>query len=300
MKAHVLLTGARGYVGAALLAELRRAGVRVTGVVRGRVLPGEQLERCDLLDPSELRELRRRIARLTCIVHAAGGRSSRPGATGVGHTSSAADDAAMVRNLLEAFGPDDPRFVLLSSVSVYGDWGRTRRVALGQDPRPETEYARAKVAAEEALQQGSLSNWSILRVGPVYSEKSLGNLAVRVRLPFLGLPLGIRPEPLHSLVRLDSLVRSVVSTVVQEEPGRLIGHVIDEPPLGQTQAATLLGLPFSLTVPRFVLEPVALLLRLFPGDIGALLRAFFWKFTRGVTYEPGTVTWAPNRESAPP
>ena len=197
----------------------------------------------------------------------------------------------MVRNLTECFADQNPRFIHLSSISVYGEWGREAEIRIGEPARPNTDYARSKLRAEDALRESALTHWHILRLAPVYAPAALSNVAVRVLLPWLRLPVRLFPEPRHSMVHLESLLAQVLASTASGINERSVIHVVDGNPLGQRELASLLGLDSVLPLPRFVFAPVGLLLRLIPGNIGAVLREFLWKFTRGIVVEgPGSLS----------
>lgn len=191
----------------------------------------------------------------------------------------------MIRTLADTFAPDGARFIHLSSVAVYGEWERTLPIRLGEPPNPRTAYARSKLRAEEALVQSKLTDWRILRLGPVYSPDSLSNVAVRVYLP--GIKIGVRlyPEPKHTMVRLETLTSQVLAAIRTEGPATSFQHAVEQPPLTQSDLVRLLGARVVLPLPRFLFGPMLLLVRLIPGNIGAILREFVWKFTRGAVIE---------------
>ena len=141
----VVVTGAAGFLGRALVASLAVDGIPVVAVDRRPPPdgPGVTALRADLLDrdPAVTEALRRADA----VFHLAG----RPGVRDTG----AAADAARTRDNVHATAavlatvPPGPPLVVTSSSSVYG--GAAGRPSRESDPlRPLGGYARSKVAVE--------------------------------------------------------------------------------------------------------------------------------------------------------
>jgi len=141
----VVVTGAAGFLGRALVASLAADGIPVVAVDRRPPPdgPGVIALRADLLDrdPAVTEALRRADA----VFHLAG----RPGVRDTG----AAADAARTRDNVHATAavlatvPPGPPLVVTSSSSVYG--GAAGRPSRESDPlRPLGGYARSKVAVE--------------------------------------------------------------------------------------------------------------------------------------------------------
>ena len=145
----VLVTGAAGFLGSALVDRLRRDGVETVGsdLVRGAADPAG-LRACDLTDPRQVNALVDG-QHIDTIIHA--GAVSGPmvmadrpldiwqiNATGTAYLLEAAR-----RNRID-------RFVLCSSVDVYGP-SSPGVIDEDTDFAPETVYGASKVAAEAAM-----------------------------------------------------------------------------------------------------------------------------------------------------
>jgi dTDP-4-dehydrorhamnose reductase len=143
---HVLVTGATGYVGRALVRTLRERGVRVTATSRSP--QRDDVLACDLSDARACTELARRVGSVTAIVHLAGSKD----------VASLEADPALARrlnaepvaHLRRAFGAS-PHFVFASTDFVFSGWdgpyGEQAR------PSPDTEYGRSKRLAERFLRR---------------------------------------------------------------------------------------------------------------------------------------------------
>lgn len=191
----VVVTGAAGFLGRALVADLAAAGTPVVAVDR-RPLdepPGVVAVRADLLDrhPAVLAALRDADA----VLHLAG----RPGVRDAGPAAEAPrarDNVAATAAVLAAVPTGTP-LVVTSSSSVYG--GAAGRPSREGDPvRPRGGYARSKVAVEALC---------AARGG-----------AVAVLRPFTVAGEGQRPD--MALARWIAAVRSGRPIEVLGSPGR--------------------------------------------------------------------------------
>lgn len=144
----VVVTGAAGFIGRHVVAALRDAGHRVTGVDRRPWVPlsGEQAITADLLDP----HVRPLLGRADGVVHLAG-------CPGVRDDRADADRWRLRDNVvagqvvLDAVSRTVP-LVVASSSSVYGGAGSPRapRACREDDDRaPRGGYARSKAAFED-------------------------------------------------------------------------------------------------------------------------------------------------------
>lgn len=140
--AAVFLTGATGFVGARVAAELLRAGYAVTALSRGdRAVEGCRMVRGDLTD---VRPFRRDIERADAIVHLA---SPRSAVRDIVMREEVGGSEAMIAAWRR--GP----FVYASSTSIHG----VPQGILGQDAplEPGNWYDVGKIATEAALRNAS-------------------------------------------------------------------------------------------------------------------------------------------------
>lgn len=87
------------------------------------------------------------------------------------------------------------RFVYVSSIKAMGESSEPgQSLAPDERPRPEDDYGRSKLAAEDALREYAAANdldLVIVRPPVVYGERSKGSLALLRRLIEKGIPLPI-------------------------------------------------------------------------------------------------------------
>jgi UDP-glucose 4-epimerase len=145
----VLVTGGRGFVGRAVVAEFLRRGAEVVVVDRQPVAPAEGLTGVvgELTDPAVLDEAT--SGGLTGIVHLAAITSVLKSAEQPQATFDT--NVAVTQALLElARTRGIGRFVLASTNAVVGDVG-TATITEANPPRPLTPYGATKAACEMLL-----------------------------------------------------------------------------------------------------------------------------------------------------
>ncbi|MFI5014772.1 MAG: NAD-dependent epimerase/dehydratase family protein [Hyphomicrobiales bacterium] len=178
----ILVTGASGFIGHALVAHLAEHGYRVRAASRrpppraGRV---ENVASPDLAGEADWVPF---LAGVDAIVHAAA----------LAHTGDA-DEAAYdavnhraVVALARAAQGRVERLVFLSSIRAQSGPAAAAMLTEADDPRPTDAYGRAKLAAEEALARLGATA-VILRPVLVAGSQPRGNLAAMLR--FAKLPL---------------------------------------------------------------------------------------------------------------
>ena len=244
MSARVLVTGASGFVGRALVDSLVSAGYRVRATTRQ---PGEAtfptgvetMTTCDYRQPVDWTPL---LAGVNSVVHLAG----------IAHIGPAFDEAeydrvvhAATAELAAACGKAGVRrFVFMSSVRAQSGPSAARVLTENIAPRPTESYGGAKLRAEAAVRVAGVP-WTILRPTMVYGAGAKGNLAKLLRiadspwpLPFAGL------TNQRSLVSLDNLIAAVLFVLGADVAARQVYLVADPTPvtLPQTIAALRRGL----------------------------------------------------------
>jgi nucleoside-diphosphate-sugar epimerase len=174
----VLVTGAAGFVGRALCARLRRAGVSYTAAVRA-VDPALAKDAAVVaLGDFAATDWDRPLSGVDAVVHLAGRAHVLRGSASDNLTRYVVDNVHVTRRLAEAAARTSVRrIVFASSVKVYGDTSLPGRPFGPEDvAAPQDPYARSKAEAE-----------SVLRA--ICAER--GVEAVVLRLP-LGYGPGVR------------------------------------------------------------------------------------------------------------
>lgn len=176
-----LVTGAAGFLGRSLCSLLQAGGIRVRAV--DRVAAAGPWDEGLVADLTESRAFPGLCDGMEAVFHLA----AKTHATG----SSARDladyqalNVDLTRRLLdEARVAGVRRFLFTSSVKVIGE-GQYEPQSEADPPRPESEYGRTKLAAEELVRQAgrdSTLETTILRMPLIYGPGVKGNLESMLR-----------------------------------------------------------------------------------------------------------------------
>lgn len=237
----ILVTGATGFVGRAVVSRLRLAGLSVRTSSRSDN-PGEHVI-ADLERPSALDSL---TAGCDAVIHLAA-RTHQAG--------SSADDArryrsanieATARLVDAALRTGVGRFVYVSSIKVNGEStdGRAPFTA-DEAPNPQGWYGASKREAEDLLRAATRStamDHVIVRPPLVYGPGVLANFAALVRGVERGLPLPLASiRNARSLVSVQNLADFVVVATLAHAATRQTFLVSDDHDLSTPQLVRLIG-----------------------------------------------------------
>ena len=297
----IVVTGASGFVGRAVVERLASAGHCVVALVRG--VPAQ----------NEVRGATETVA-IGDIVGISGWERVLAGARVVVHLAAIAhrsfrDEQRMrevnfvaARDAAQAAAAAKARFVFLSSVKVLGEETSSAHPFGADDrPAPPDAYGRAKADAESALSAIAGLDYVVLRPPLVYGPGVKANFLALMRAIARGMPLPLASiANARSMIYVGNLADAVVRCVESREAAGRTYLVSDGAPVSTPQLCRALGAALGrparlFPVPLAVLEWIAPLRRLTRSlvvDDGAIRRELGWQAP--FTFEQGlraTADW---------
>jgi nucleoside-diphosphate-sugar epimerase len=259
----VLVTGASGFVGRALVAALAKSGHEVRAAVRRRntvSFPSgvEIALHGDLATDVDWSPL---VAGCEAIVHLAG--IAHVGPEISAEIYGRVNHRATIELAKAADRAGVTRFVFVSSIRAQTGPVSDRVLTEADEPRPSDAYGRSKLAAEDFLRASNL-RYTILRPVLIYGAGVKGNLAALARLAASPwpLPFGALTNR-RSLVNRASLI-DAVDVVLRNAATRRETYVVaDRTPIAMSDLVAALRRGFG-HAPHLVPVPSSL--------IGAALR----------------------------
>ncbi|MGE4336807.1 MAG: UDP-glucose 4-epimerase family protein, partial [Pigmentiphaga sp.] len=206
----ILLTGANGFVGKALLESFCREGHQVVAAARQPIASVEGARYLAIRDMNDTHAWRRVAHGIDVVVHTA---------ARVHIMRGSGDDLSLYRQVnvsgtltvaRVAAAAGVKRFVFISSIKVNGEGTPPGRPFLADDtPWPSDAYGVSKLEAERALKElASATGMEVVIVRPplIYGPGVKGNFSTLARLVDTGIPLPLGAvKNKRSLVGIDNL-----------------------------------------------------------------------------------------------
>lgn len=214
----ILLTGANGFVGKALLESFCREGHQVVAAARQPIASVEGARYLAIRDINDAHAWRRAAHGIDAVVHTA---ARVPIMRGTG------DDLALYRQVnvsgtltlaREVAAAGVKRFVFISSIKVNGEGTPPGRPFRADDtPGPTDAYGVSKLEAEQALTKlASATGMEVVIVRPplIYGPGVKGNFSTLAKLVETGIPLPLGAvKNKRSLVGIDNLVSLITRCI---------------------------------------------------------------------------------------
>ncbi len=226
----ILVTGASGFIGRALVDDLAAAGQPVRAAMRQ---PADVFARSvevvavsDLTRPVEWRAL---LKDVDTVIHLAGIAHAGPGIAEEAYDR--VNRVATTELAAAASAAGIGRLVFVSSVRAQSGPVAARVLTEADPPQPTGAYGRSKLAAEDALRATDVP-FTILRPVLIYGPGVKGNLARLVRLAQTPWPLPLRLlRGQRSLLARQNLIGAIHFALRTPSTARQTYLVADAAPL---------------------------------------------------------------------
>jgi len=230
---NILLTGATGFIGQALVLELLQQGFFLTIVLRKKSnLFADNINQIIVGDLNNDIDWSSILNKIDCIIHLAGK------AHVIDQTKvSALDEFRKINTELtlnlakQAVAAGVERFIFLSSIGVNGNQNNQPFLEI-DTPNPQESYAISKYEAEQGLlklAQNSSLEMVIIRPPLVYGNNAPGNFGRLIQWVspkfILPLPLGAVNNA-RSLVAIDNLVSFIITCTLHSKAANCSGPLI--------------------------------------------------------------------------
>lgn len=233
----VLVTGASGFVGSRLCAELSRRGEIVRRAIRGR---GFAAGDCAVVSLEEAADWSAALDGVTTVLHLA----ARAHVRSDPQYFRAVNTLGTLRLAEQAAARGVQRFIFVSTIGVHGDETHGVPFRAGDCPSPANAYAVSKLEAEKGLWEiAARSGMGVVVVRPplVYGGRAPGNFGALLRWLQRGLPIPVGAVDNHrSLVAVENLVDLLCCCVQREESAGQTFLVSDGEPISTRRLVELI------------------------------------------------------------
>ena len=248
----VLLTGATGFIGKALVAELIQQNFHISITVRQKTnLFPDEVKQFVVGDFESNPDFSTSLAEIDCVIHLAGRAHVIDKAK-----ASLLDEFRKVNTELtlnlakQAVTARVERFIFLSSIGVNGNQNTQPFLEI-DIPNPQEPYAISKYEAEQGLiNLAKNSNLEVVIVRPplVYGNNVPGNFGRLVQWAgsriILPLPLGAVNNA-RTLIAIDNLVSFIITCTLHPKAANEVFLISDDDSLSTTQLLKKIAKAFN-------------------------------------------------------
>ena len=219
----VLVTGARGMIGSAVVKELLERGYKVVGVGRSGEETTEgnyRFVRVDLTDRERLSEIveasgAERIIHLAALAH-------REGMEELTWERYRRDNVDSAKNVFSCAGERPVLFI--STIDVYGVYHGGAPVNADTPVNPVSDYGKSKALAERECQL--LHHYDIFRLCPVYTPDNKRDIQKRYYLKYPSLAYQVGKGTAFEVLDIDRAAKAIADWCGSEPTNAI--HIIKD------------------------------------------------------------------------
>jgi len=287
MKQNILIAGATGFVGSAIVDYLNQKKYNVYGMVRNNFQSNFSNIKYFTLD--NLLELKNKdfLLSIDTIIHAAGRAHIRFAFLKKNKDKLFNDNIMLTRKLADiAVKSNIKNFIYISTAKVYGEETYKKNVFNEKYiPSPKQEYSKSKYTAEQELLKRlkkSSINLTIIRPPMIFGKTPNGNLKILIKAIKNNIPIPISKIPnQRSFLGLENLCLFIENILIKKIASNLIYNVSDGLPISTKELTNAIGLAINkkvryLFIPDMILE-ILLKLPLISTTLKPLFKDFVIK-----------------------
>ena len=222
----ILVTGARGMIGSALVKELLAEGYHVVGIGRSGETAAQgnySFIKADLGDREKLRTIVEengveRIIHLAALAH-------QENQTDLTWARYKRENVDCAKNVFACAG--DRPVLFISTIDVYGFYGGGMPVNSETPAAPVSDYGKSKAAAEWECQL--LRRYDIFRLCPVYTPENKRDIQKRYYLRYPVLAYQVGKGTAFEVLSIDRAVRAMADWCGREPQNAI--RIIKDPTL---------------------------------------------------------------------
>ena len=238
---NILVTGASGFIGPAIVRELLARGHRLRLALR-RADPvslfGDRVSKAAIADLAEPIDWSPLLDGVEGLVHAAG--VAHAGTRNVSSYLFAVNAEATDRLMRAAMRAGVSRVVYISSVRAIAGTRYDGLIQEDHSPQPTNDYGRSKLEGERAVAASGLRG-AILRPPLVHGAHVKGNLSLLARAAASPFPLPLGGLQGRRSIVSDRNLASAAAFLIQHPPDDLITALVADPePLTVSEIITKL------------------------------------------------------------
>lgn len=253
----ILITGVYGIIGSYLCEKLKDNGHYIVGI--GKKNEYEECHKyysCDITNYNNLERILKKNKDIDIIIHAAalahnkGNDLSKDNFIKINYEGT--------KNLIDASNKfiNLKNFVFLSTISVYGERLNIEKYIENERLLPKSPYAVAKKMSENYIKTACKSNYSILRLAPVYSKDFKINIQRRTQIKGIGYTVGNGQKNL-SLCNIKNIYLAVDYIINNYEEEKIsIYNISDSRSYSYKELLKYVNKKRVIVIPKFLMKLV--------------------------------------------
>ncbi len=231
---HILVTGAGGYIGSPLLAELNKQGYWIRAISRSAKPSLQIADECVIQTLNPSTQFKPLFDGIDTVIHLADGFNAYehlPASTNPAKTPGATLRLNTTIALTNAASKQGVRLIYLSTIKAMCGTYANQILSEQSPAQPTSLYGLLKLKTEQAIEKAAEEhgqNTVILRFPITFGVQPKGNMEKLLRLADTPLPLPFRAcNNRRSLISATSLIDAIAHTVQSRHQGRNLFLVQD-------------------------------------------------------------------------